>query len=136
MSDDVVLYEVSERIATITLNRPEARNALSSDVLRLLPELMKRADNDPDVDVVVLTGTDPAFCAGLDLKEIGAGQNALGRRDSGRWCGSRCGSGRPSSVLRVWPPASGRSTRGDSRRRRQAQTFSPSVSSSAAPPAR
>jgi enoyl-CoA hydratase len=75
---DVVLYEVSERIATITLNRPEARNALSSEVLRALPERMLQADADPDVDVVVLTGTDPAFCAGLDLKELGSTGGNLG----------------------------------------------------------
>ena len=75
---DVVLYEVSERIATITLNRPEARNALSSEVLRQLPERMREADADADVDVVVLTGTDPAFCAGLDLKELGSTAGNLG----------------------------------------------------------
>ena len=68
---DVVLYEVSERIATITLNRPAARNALSSEVLRLVPQLMTKADADDGVDVIILTGTDPAFCAGLDLKELG-----------------------------------------------------------------
>lgn len=68
---DVILYEVSERIATITFNRPGARNALSSEVLRLLPQLMQKADADPGVDVLILTGTDPAFCAGLDLKELG-----------------------------------------------------------------
>ncbi|MEI8239114.1 MAG: enoyl-CoA hydratase [Actinomycetota bacterium] len=75
---DVVLYEVSERIATITLNRPESRNALSSEVLRLLPERMREADANDDVDVVVLTGTDPAFCAGLDLKELGSTGGNLG----------------------------------------------------------
>ena len=64
---DVVVYEVSERIATITLNRPEARNALSSEVLRLLPQRMREADADAEVDVVILTGSDPAFWAGLDL---------------------------------------------------------------------
>ena len=69
---DVVLYEVSERIATVTLNRPAARNALSSEVLRLLPELLRKADADDAVDVIILTGTDPAFCAGLDLKELGS----------------------------------------------------------------
>lgn len=74
----VVLYEVSERIATITLNRPEARNALSSEVLRLLPEAMRTAEADPGVDVLVLTGTDPAFCAGLDLKELGSTAGNLG----------------------------------------------------------
>jgi enoyl-CoA hydratase len=71
MPHDVVLLEVSERIATITLNRPAARNAMSSEVLRLLPRLMKVADARDDVDVIILTGADPAFCAGLDLKELG-----------------------------------------------------------------
>ncbi len=69
---NVVLLEISERIATITLNRPEARNALSSEVLALLPTLMRAADADDDVDVVILTGADPAFCAGLDLRELGS----------------------------------------------------------------
>ena len=78
MADDVVLYEVSERIATITMNRPEARNALSSEVLGLLPERMKQAEADPDVDVLILTGTDPAFTAGLDLKEHGTNGANLG----------------------------------------------------------
>lgn len=71
-SSDVVLLDVSERIATITLNRPSARNALSSELLHLLPRLMLEADHDPDVDVLILTGADPAFCAGLDLKELGS----------------------------------------------------------------
>ena len=69
---DVVLLDVGERIATITLNRPAARNALSSEVLRVLPKLMQEADNRDDVDVIILTGADPAFCAGLDLKELGS----------------------------------------------------------------
>ena len=76
---DEVLYEVSDRIATVTLNRPDKRNALSSAVLRTVPELMLRAEADPDVDVIILTGTDPAFCAGLDLKELGdSGGNLSG----------------------------------------------------------
>jgi hypothetical protein len=55
MAEDQVLLDISERIATITFNRPEARNALSSDVLRLLPELLRRAEASDDVDVIVLT---------------------------------------------------------------------------------
>ena len=74
----VVLLEVSERIATITLNRPEARNALSSEVLRLLPQRLNEANRRDDVDVVILTGSDPAFCAGLDLKELGSTGGNLG----------------------------------------------------------
>jgi enoyl-CoA hydratase len=81
MSDDVVLLEVSERIATVTLNRPAARNAMSSEVLRLLPKLMAEADGRDDVDVIILTGADPAFCAGLDLKELGNTATNLGRVD-------------------------------------------------------
>ena len=77
-TNDVVLFEVSEKIATITLNRPEARNALSSEVLRLLPQRMREANERDDVDVIVLTGTDPAFCAGLDLRELGSTAGNLG----------------------------------------------------------
>lgn len=72
--DDVVLVEVEDRIATITLNRPRARNALSRAVLRALPAAVRDCDGRDDVDAIVLTGADPAFCAGLDLKELGAGQ--------------------------------------------------------------
>ncbi len=78
MSEDVVLYEASERIATVTLNRPEARNALSSAVRRALPQALLRADGDDDVDVIILTGADPAFCAGIDLKELGSGAHDVG----------------------------------------------------------
>lgn len=74
---DVVLLEVADRIATITLNRPAARNALSSEVLALLPQLMRRADASDDVDVIIITGADPAFCAGLDLKELGSSAGNL-----------------------------------------------------------
>jgi enoyl-CoA hydratase len=73
-----VLLEVSDRIATITLNRPSARNALSSELLALLPKVMLEADADDDVDVLILTGADPAFSAGLDLKELGTSGGNLG----------------------------------------------------------
>ena len=70
---DVVLTEVSDRIATVTLNRPESRNALNREVRRTLPKAIGEADADEGVDVIILTGADPAFCAGIDLKELGAG---------------------------------------------------------------
>ena len=82
MADDTVLYDVTERIATVTLNRPEARNALSSDVLRRLPALIAQAESDDNVDVIILTGADPAFCAGLDLKELGSTGGNLGSSSS------------------------------------------------------
>jgi enoyl-CoA hydratase len=65
-----VLLDVSERIATVTLNRAESRNALTSDLLHLLPQLLAAADSDDRVEVIILTGADPAFCAGLDLGEL------------------------------------------------------------------
>ena len=82
MSEDTVLYDVTERIATVTLNRPETRNALSSEVLRLLPSVLAKAESSNDVDVIILTGADPAFCAGLDLKELGSTGGNLGSSSS------------------------------------------------------
>jgi enoyl-CoA hydratase len=69
---DVVLVDVRDRVATITLNRPESRNALSTEVLRALPHAVQECDDREDVDVLILTGADPVFCAGLDLKELGS----------------------------------------------------------------
>jgi enoyl-CoA hydratase len=82
-SAPVVLMDVSDRVATITLNRPQARNALSSEVLGLLPRLMRDANQRDDVDVIILTGADPAFCAGLDLKELGSSAANLGGPGAG-----------------------------------------------------
>ena len=56
-------------VRVLTLNRPEARNALSSSLVNDLFTAMTEADDDPAVRAIVLTGADPAFCAGLDLKE-------------------------------------------------------------------
>jgi enoyl-CoA hydratase len=69
---DVVLYEVADGIATVTLNRPEARNALSRALLRAMGDALRQADADDEVAAIVLTGTDPAFSAGVDLKELGS----------------------------------------------------------------
>lgn len=75
---DVLLTEVADRVATVTLNRPKARNALNSELLAALPEALSKLDADDEVDVVILTGADPAFCAGLDLKELGSSGGNLG----------------------------------------------------------
>lgn len=71
---DVVLVDVADRVATITLNRPDQRNALNREVRRALPAAITACDENDDVDVMILTGADPAFCAGVDLKEFGSGQ--------------------------------------------------------------
>jgi enoyl-CoA hydratase len=71
--DDVLLLEVDERIALITMNRPDQRNALNSAIRVGLPRLIRELDARDDVDVMILTGADPAFSAGVDLKEVAAG---------------------------------------------------------------
>jgi enoyl-CoA hydratase len=71
VSEPVVLLSVTDRVALVTLHRPEARNAMSRQLLRELRAVVDTVEADDDVDVVVLTGSDPAFCAGLDLKELG-----------------------------------------------------------------
>lgn len=80
---DLVLSTTSERITTITLNRPEARNALSSALLTQLATAINDAESSESTDVIILTGADPAFCAGLDLRELGSAEISLvGGRDS------------------------------------------------------
>ena len=69
---DVLGLDVADRVATVTLDRPEARNALNRDLRRALHRTMGELGDDDGIDVVILTGADPAFCAGLDLKELGA----------------------------------------------------------------
>jgi enoyl-CoA hydratase len=69
--DDVLLIETEDRVRTLTLNRPKARNALSSALRTQFFAALRDAEADDDVDVVILTGADPVFCAGLDLKELG-----------------------------------------------------------------
>ena len=67
-----VRYEVADAVATITLNRPEVRNAINTSMRKGLWAAIDRAEADDDVAVTILTGTDPAFCAGLDLRELGS----------------------------------------------------------------
>jgi len=69
-----VEYELRDRIALITLNRPDALNAVNADLATALGEAVERASGDPVVRVLVLTGRGRAFCAGADLKAIASGQ--------------------------------------------------------------
>ena len=67
----VLLIDTTDRVRTLTLNRPQSRNALSSALRTRFYAALGEADADEGVDVVILTGADPVFCAGLDLKELG-----------------------------------------------------------------
>ncbi|MEV5559268.1 enoyl-CoA hydratase [Nonomuraea wenchangensis] len=69
-SGECLSYEARDGVAVITMNRPHARNALDSGLSTALVEALARAERDPRIAVIVLTGTDPAFCAGLDIKEF------------------------------------------------------------------
>ena len=70
-SEDILLIETTDRVRTITFNRPGSRNALSAALRKQFFAALRDADADADVDVVIVTGADPVFCAGLDLKELG-----------------------------------------------------------------
>jgi enoyl-CoA hydratase/carnithine racemase len=76
-SDPEVLYEVSDHIATVTLNRPERMNTISRTMLRELTDHLLAADADGDVRAVILTGAGRAFCAGLDLTEATGGGGGI-----------------------------------------------------------
>jgi enoyl-CoA hydratase/carnithine racemase len=74
-----VLYDVADRIATITLNAPERLNTISSAMLDQLSQRLLQADRDRDVRCIVLTGAGRAFCAGLDLTaQMSAPKGSLG----------------------------------------------------------
>jgi len=81
MSNDTILYEVADGVATITLHRPDALNALLPEMNDQLPELVAQAEADDSVRVLVLTGAGRAFSAGADLKLMGQpdrlGRNAI-----------------------------------------------------------
>ena len=68
-----VRYEVVDHVATLTLNAPERMNTISAVMLEDISRLLLRADHDPDVRCIVLTGAGRAFCAGLDLQAQQAG---------------------------------------------------------------
>ena len=76
---DLVLVEKAEGVAVVTLNRPEAMNALSTALRAALYRAMNDVEQDGDIRCVVLTGAgERAFTAGLDLKELGSQAGALG----------------------------------------------------------
>jgi enoyl-CoA hydratase len=74
----VLLVEKSGGIATVTLNRPTAMNALSRELRAAIAETFEALEADADVKAVILTGAGKAFCAGLDLKELGSGASTVG----------------------------------------------------------
>ena len=88
MESQEVLYDVSDGVATITLNAPERMNTISGPMLAALSERLIEADRDPEVRAIVITGAGRAFCAGLDIAAQSAGgglqvgSNELDLRDA------------------------------------------------------
>lgn len=68
MSNDAVLYEVADHVATITFNRPDRQNTISPSMLNSVTEMLLTADADLQVRAIIITGTGKFFCAGLDLR--------------------------------------------------------------------
>lgn len=83
MNDALVLTEIHPSgYALLTLNRPASLNALSRALMAQLAAAVRQLETDPAVRVLILTGAGKAFCAGLDLKELGSGQAGLGVGDA------------------------------------------------------
>jgi enoyl-CoA hydratase/carnithine racemase len=80
MSDEI-LTAVADDIATITLNRPDKRNAMNAAMLSGLRRALDELDGRRDVRVIVVRGAGPAFCAGMDLREMEAQRGAIGDPD-------------------------------------------------------
>lgn len=85
MTYENILYEVSDRIATITLNRPDAMNATTDELYQEFQDALSNVANDPDVGCVILTGAGRGFCAGADLKARKDDMTPLQRRARHRW---------------------------------------------------
>ncbi|QHG80917.1 crotonase/enoyl-CoA hydratase family protein [Rhodococcus rhodochrous] len=92
------LVEQRGHVLIVTLNRPEARNALSGEMMAIMNEAWDRVDNDPEIRVAILTGAGGAFCAGADLKAMNAappgdkfeqGERSDGNGNGGGWDLSR-----------------------------------------------
>ncbi|MEY2426637.1 MAG: hypothetical protein QOI61_2209 [Actinomycetota bacterium] len=84
MADEPLLYEVDDYVATITLNRPDRRNAISTSMLNQLAKRLQEADRSRDVRAIIITGAEGGgFCAGLDLVDATSGQGIGGGSSGG-----------------------------------------------------
>jgi len=97
MAESPVLVEQDGHILTVTLNRPEKRNAINSEMMCRLSDAWRRLDEDDDIRVAVLTGNGSTFCAGMDLAEIG---ELSGGGASNEWIGRV--RTEPGLVYRAW----------------------------------
>ena len=76
--------DIKDGVAVVALDRPERRNALTAALMAGIAETMASLDRDDRVGAIVLTGRDPAFCAGLDLSELSTSGENLFYDQTGR----------------------------------------------------
>lgn len=92
MAYDTILYDVSDRILTITLNRPERLNAFTEQMRVEMTDALDRADADDDVRAIIVTGAGRGYCAGADLEKGGDTFNY--KEDDAKQSWNRDGGGR------------------------------------------
>jgi enoyl-CoA hydratase/carnithine racemase len=85
VATDELLYEVKDRIATITLNRPDKMNAFTGPMIERWAGSLQEAQRDPDVNVVVVTGAGKAFCSGGDVGRMREGEPTPLDNKNGLW---------------------------------------------------
>lgn len=73
MTEEPIIYKKKEKVAFITLNRPEKRNALNTEIVAELRKAWVDFELDPDMRVAILTGNGKVFCAGIDLGDLQVG---------------------------------------------------------------
>src|SRR5919106_1088161 len=76
MDFTTLIYETDDRVATITLNRPDRLNAINDEMPGEIRQAVEQANRDDDVHVIVITGSGRTFCSGYDLKEYAEAENA------------------------------------------------------------
>lgn len=96
---ELVQYEVRGRVALITLNRPDRLNALVPGMGEVYADLLRRADEDPDVRAIVVTGAGRGFCSGADLGILVEGPDALNGYLDGQGIDTL-----PTAALRIGTP--------------------------------
>lgn len=108
MADEVTTELVSDHVLIVTINRPQARNAISVDVATGIEAAVQRAESDSEIRVVLLAGAgDGSFCAGADLKEIVAGRGKELMTEKGGFAGLIKAKRRTPWIAVVEAPALG-----------------------------
>jgi 2-(1,2-epoxy-1,2-dihydrophenyl)acetyl-CoA isomerase len=82
MEENVIVETIEDRVCTLTLNRPENKNALNPELMRTMPKVFQRVADNPEIGCVILTGAGDTFCAGGDKKAIASGVEAMNKAEA------------------------------------------------------